>query len=583
MDMKKLLDTFSQIEGKQTLTESESTSPFNWKTNPSQLPKKPGETAGFDSKKISTGTVYSRKPTKDKTDTVKESANFDESKLEQILARYNEDMEHIGLYSSGVDHSLVLELLKKGDVESAAEEIAYTFSDEDGGEPRGRDDAQYEDLKSDLENLVNPADFDNISHGTDPKQRDQDELSMLKHFMQYGKEPQPGSQMASIKDRLSAKGMAEAKDDSKTKLGALFDEIAGYDDEGFEMLDACPVWSQMFDQTGGDVDKILATATPKKLAIMIQELEDVVDGLNGGMFEDQSGPGIQAKYLGGEQFKVMVNGETYQLTATALEYQLQPGVKDATDAVDSKGMITPDKMHMYYFVLAAWKIVNVNTRKKPNRSTETAIVNYIDQNHEDDLKQVAQYQQDWGDDLEEGKGDGNLANNAKPYDKVTKGDVIAGRLGKDEKGGKKYSVQECYDGSMSPMSGATQEESNLSVSTNMGTNSPLNVSVTATGGAARELMQMLRLAGLGSSDEMSDTTEPEVVIGAEEMEEDYANAPDEKYSTVDNPGNDLHRPKGTYPKVAGGDNPMAMREADELAALEKQLFEELSAIKIIKK
>jgi len=38
---------------------------------------------------------------------------------------------------------------------------------------------------------------------------------------------------------------------------------------------------------------------------------------------------------------------------------------------------------------------------------------------------------------EEGKGDGNLANNAKPYDKVTRGDVIAGRLGKDEEGGKK--------------------------------------------------------------------------------------------------------------------------------------------------
>ena len=40
------------------------------------------------------------------------------------------------------------------------------------------------------------------------------------------------------------------------------------------------------------------------------------------------------------------------------------------------------------------------------------------------------------DEVEEGKGDGNLANNAKPYDKVTQGDVIAGRLGKDEKGGK---------------------------------------------------------------------------------------------------------------------------------------------------
>jgi hypothetical protein len=40
------------------------------------------------------------------------------------------------------------------------------------------------------------------------------------------------------------------------------------------------------------------------------------------------------------------------------------------------------------------------------------------------------------------KGDGNLANNAKPYDKVTRGDVIAGRLGKDAKGGKK--VKEAF-------------------------------------------------------------------------------------------------------------------------------------------
>ena len=43
------------------------------------------------------------------------------------------------------------------------------------------------------------------------------------------------------------------------------------------------------------------------------------------------------------------------------------------------------------------------------------------------------------------KGDGNLANNAKPYDKVTRGDVIAGRLGKDEEGGKKK-VKEALKG-----------------------------------------------------------------------------------------------------------------------------------------
>ncbi|AFB17879.1 hypothetical protein SXEG_00085 [Synechococcus phage S-RIM8 A.HR3] len=35
------------------------------------------------------------------------------------------------------------------------------------------------------------------------------------------------------------------------------------------------------------------------------------------------------------------------------------------------------------------------------------------------------------------KGDGNLANNAVPYDKVTKADIVTGALGQDEEGGKK--------------------------------------------------------------------------------------------------------------------------------------------------
>lgn len=38
--------------------------------------------------------------------------------------------------------------------------------------------------------------------------------------------------------------------------------------------------------------------------------------------------------------------------------------------------------------------------------------------------------------------DGNLANNYPPYDKVTRGDVIAGRLGKDQMGGKRKKMEE---------------------------------------------------------------------------------------------------------------------------------------------
>jgi len=48
----------------------------------------------------------------------------------------------------------------------------------------------------------------------------------------------------------------------------------------------------------------------------------------------------------------------------------------------------------------------------------------------DALRQVQMYEA-------KKKGDGNLANNAVPYDKVTKADIIVGAVGRDEEGGKK--------------------------------------------------------------------------------------------------------------------------------------------------
>jgi len=58
----------------------ESNNPFDVKNYKSQLPTKPGEKAGFDSKKISTGTVYSRKPVKDEPMKKEEVEQIDELK-----------------------------------------------------------------------------------------------------------------------------------------------------------------------------------------------------------------------------------------------------------------------------------------------------------------------------------------------------------------------------------------------------------------------------------------------------------------------------------------------------------------------
>lgn len=59
---------FKLLRGEKKVNEDqveEGNNPFDVKNYKSQIPTKPGEKAGFDSKKISTGTVYSRKPVKD--------------------------------------------------------------------------------------------------------------------------------------------------------------------------------------------------------------------------------------------------------------------------------------------------------------------------------------------------------------------------------------------------------------------------------------------------------------------------------------------------------------------------------------
>ena len=59
----------------------ETNNPFDLKNYKSQLKTKPGEKAGFDSKKTSTGTVYSRKPVKDEPMKKEEVEQFDERTL----------------------------------------------------------------------------------------------------------------------------------------------------------------------------------------------------------------------------------------------------------------------------------------------------------------------------------------------------------------------------------------------------------------------------------------------------------------------------------------------------------------------
>ena len=116
------------------------------------------------------------------------------------------------------------------------------------------------------------------------------------------------------------------------------------------------------------------------------------------------------------------------------------------------------------------------------------------------------------EDVKEGKkaNDGNLANNYPPYDKITRGDVIAGRLGKDEMGGKKKdkNVEEGFSNwrqDLSEVMDTLNSETNdkeikeKKVKNKIKINPTIGESVEEMGGVLLEMVEMDELEGLVES------------------------------------------------------------------------------------
>jgi hypothetical protein len=110
-------------------------SPFDYKNYKSQIPKKPGELTGHDSKKTSTGTVYTKRPVKENTD-IDEGSFFGNDKMAKA-AQDSGDSKSIvrmrdakGTYSATMvrkqgekDHKEISRVYDKKDVKEEAEQI----------------------------------------------------------------------------------------------------------------------------------------------------------------------------------------------------------------------------------------------------------------------------------------------------------------------------------------------------------------------------------------------------------------------------------------------------------------------------
>ena len=146
------------------------------------------------------------------------------------------------------------------------------------------------------------------------------------------------------------------------------------------------------------------------------------------------------------------------------------------------------------------------------------------------------------------------------------------------------------------------QDSGMSINTSVDTRTgSKTVSVTASGNSADDLMQMLKLAGMGSEsqehDREAESSSIKVVSvplahapsgfemsNEQEVDETYANEPNPEIQPVDTQlrqGNDLNKEKSMFKHgYRNGDNPMAMHEARELARLEKEIKEGIDSIKV---
>ncbi|CAB4129078.1 hypothetical protein UFOVP112_176 [uncultured Caudovirales phage] len=193
------------------------------------------------------------------------------------------------------------------------------------------------------------------------------------------------------------------------------------------------------------------------------------------------------------------------------------------------------------------------------------------------------------EETDEGNEFGQAVRNAKA-DGVQPGEKV-------KVGGKEIPVKESTE--------LDGEQSDFNISTSMSSDGNKNVTVTATGDHAANLLQMLRIAGLGGGDKAQELQqqEPEVMYFDEpdaiEMDEEGvevdqpaqepANAPDEKYGSIKaitTQGDDLNREKSQDPATANkAANPLTNAQSvlKAVAQLESKLAEEYESIKKVSK
>lgn len=102
-----------------------------------------------------------------------------EEKVQELLKRFDSDMNEIGGYGDP-DIKEIIQHLQNGDAESAAEVVWYAYTDQDGGEIRNME-PYVDDLQAEFEELAGGGDEDDEPSGSYDSSDDADALASAGH------------------------------------------------------------------------------------------------------------------------------------------------------------------------------------------------------------------------------------------------------------------------------------------------------------------------------------------------------------------------------------------------------------------
>ena len=325
---------------------------------------------------------------------------------------------------------------------------------------------------------------------------------------------------------------ASVGDAIKHAYDSVYEFVGKYDDAALEYLDDnAPTFGKMFEKYE-DLDVMISNCDDATCKIMADELYDVADELESGVLEsveegnEFSGERDKAIKAGKNDFTV--DGKTYPVKGDKNESIEEDEEKLDEGAVKDMMQDVEEGMDKKEF-----------EKKYPGQDYDA-------------IKKDIEDRMDEGEEkVEETTGSGAIADGA----------------GAGKPLYKNASVYESND----IVKRAMQLNEDMSVTVSAGTDAEPNININASGEDAAKMAELCKLAGIGMMGMGSQPQSPygEVEIQVAEDQEfangaDDQNTMDTEYMTQDIAGG-LNGPKKmAYPKVAGGDNPMAVLGESEL-------------------